>query len=220
MPQDAVIHSEWVACEQCDWLHTRADLPAGHQAHCQRCDAPLGKAQPASFDLTLALALSGLVMLVIAHMNPVFGIDMQGHVQSSSLWAAAVTLYDEDAWLLSFLVIMTTLVFPATELLAICYVLLPLREGHIPAGFAQVLRVMQAVRPWVMVEVFMLGVLVALVKLAGLAEILPGAGLGSFAAVMLLLACVTANLDHHSLWLAAEAIQPTMHEGDNTPVKA
>lgn len=207
MSQDALIHPELVACEQCDWLHTRVDLPLGYQAYCQRCDALLGKAQPESFDFTLALALSGLVMLVIAHVNPVFGIDMQGHMQSSSLWAAAVTLYHEDAWLLSFLVVMTTLVLPATELLAICYVLLPLREGHKPPGFAHVLRLMQAVRPWVMMEVFMLGVLVALVKLAGLAEILPGVGLWSFAAVMLL-ACVTASLDHHSLWQAVEAIEP------------
>jgi paraquat-inducible protein A len=213
MPQNTVMqgvkYDELTACAQCDWLHTRTDLPAGHQAHCQRCDAPLGKAAPASFDLTLALVLSGLVMLVIAHLNPVFGIDMQGHVQSSSLWEAAITLYHEDAWLLSFLVLMTTLVFPAAELLAMGYVLLALREGHKPAGFAQVLRVMNLVRPWVMVEVFMLGVLIALVKLAGLAEILPGVGLGAFAAVMLLLACVTASLDHHNLWQAVDAIQPS-----------
>lgn len=194
-----------LACPQCDLLQQGVALAPGSRAHCARCDAPLGKAPPTSYDLTLALAITGLVMLLIAHLNPVFGIEVQGHAQSSSLWHASVTLYEKDAWLLSILVVLTTLVFPALELLALCYLLVPLRLGHRPAGLPQVLRLMQAVKPWVMVEVFMLGVLIAVVKLAGLADILPGAGLWSFAAVMLLLAGAAASFDHQGIWLAAEA---------------
>lgn len=157
-----------------------------------------------SFDAPLALALAGLMMLIVAHMNPVFGIELQGKTQSASLWEAAVTLYEQDAWLLSVLVLLTTLIFPAMELLAMCYLLIPLREGFVVPGFAEVLRTIQAVKPWVMVEVFMLGVLVAVVKLAGLAEILPDAGLWSFTALMLLMAAATASIDHQSLWTAMD----------------
>jgi paraquat-inducible protein A len=195
-------HPELAACEQCDLLLERAALGSGDRAHCTRCGALLGRAAPVSFEFTLAFALAGLVMLVIAHMNAIVGIEIQGRVQSASLWAAAMTLYDDGAWQMSVLVVLTTLVFPAMELLAICYLLLPLRDGHVPPGFAQVLRVMQSVRPWVMVEVFMLGVLVAVVKLAGIAAIVPGAGLWSFSALMLLLAAAAGSFDHHSLWHA------------------
>ena len=194
------IRTDLIACAQCDWLHACADLPAGYQAHCERCEALLGKAPPPSYDLTLALALTGLLMLLIAHLNPVFGIEVQGHSQSASLWQAAMTLYREDAWFLSLLVITTTLVFPTIELCAICYLLLPLRVDQTAPGFSQVLRTLQSVKPWVMVEVFMLGVLIAVVKLAGLADILTGAGLWSFAAVMLLMACTAASFDHNGLW--------------------
>lgn len=202
----AVIRYDLIACAQCDLLHRRTELTAGSHAHCLRCQAPLWTATPPSFDTPLALALSGLVMLVVAHVNPVFGIDLQGHTQSASLWEATVTLYAQDAWLLSLLVLLTTLVLPAIELLAMCYLLLPLREGRIAPGFAHTVRTLQAVKPWVMVEVFMLGVLVAVVKLASLAAILPGAGLWSFSALMLLMAGASASLDYHSLWLARDQL--------------
>lgn len=197
----AVLRPGLVACGDCDWLHRRVNFPEGYQAHCERCDAPLGKALPESWDFTAALALSSLIMLVIAHLNPVFGIAVQGQAHSSSLWQAAITLYDEDAWFLSVLVIATTLVFPAAELSGICYLLLPLREDKVAPGFAKILQVMQVIKPWVMVEVFMLGVLIAVAKLSGLADILPGIGLWSFVAAMLLMACAAASFDRHSLWL-------------------
>jgi paraquat-inducible protein A len=202
----AVIRHDLIVCAQCDLLHRRTELTLGSHAHCLRCHAPLCAATPPSFDTPLALALSGLVMLVVAHVNPVFGIDLQGHTQSASLWEAAVTLYAQGAWLLSLLVLLTTLVFPAVQLLAMCYLLLPLRKGRIAPGFAHTVRTLRAVKPWVMVEVFMLGVCVAVVKLASLADIMPSAGLWSFATLMLLLAATTASLDHHSLWLARDQL--------------
>jgi paraquat-inducible protein A len=63
---------------------------------------------------------------------------------------------------------------------------------------------MKAIEPWVMVEVFMLGVLVAVVKLSAIASVVPGPGLWSFGALMLLLAAASATLDHEPMWTAFE----------------
>ena len=73
--------------------------------------------------------------------------------------------------------------------------------------FALVFRMLQAVRPWGMVEVFMLGVLVSLVKLAHLAGVVAGIALWSFAALMLVMAAITAVFDPRALWARAEAAQ-------------
>lgn len=194
-----------LACPQCDLLQRQSALVPGARAFCARCQAPLGKAPSDSHDRTLALAIAGLVMLLIAHLNPVFGIEVQGHEQSASLWQAAITLFEDDAWLLGILVLLTTLVFPALELIILCYLLVFLRQSRVPAGLPRASRWMQAVRPWVMVEVFMLGVLVAVVKLAGVANVLPGVGLWSFAAVMLLLASAAASFDPHGIWQETKA---------------
>src|SRR6202012_5891779 len=126
-----------------------ADLvPPARPYEGRRCGATLGLAPHATFDLPLALALAGLVALVIAHTNNILVIDIQGQFRSATLWSAAWTLYDEGAWFMSGLVIFTTLLTPLIEMGAVVYVLLPLRSGQQVRGADVVLRAMQAVRPW------------------------------------------------------------------------
>ncbi len=210
----ARLRDELLVCAECDLLHCHPRLsaeptdeiaPSGRHFECRRCGGPLGLARHTSFDLALALALTGIVMLAIAHLNPVLAIDVQGQTRSTTLWQAARSLYDDDAWFMSVLVLLTTLVAPLIQMAAVCYVLLPLRTGQPAPGFERVLRAMQAVRPWVMVEVFMLGVLVALVKLAGLAQVIPGPGLWAFGAVMLLIAAMASAFDHEHVWASTAA---------------
>jgi paraquat-inducible protein A len=206
----ATLREDVLACPECDLLHRvprAADLGgeaafarAGRNLECTRCGGPLGLARHGSFDLPAALALAALVSLAIAHLNPVMAIEIQGQGRSATLWQAAWTLYDEGAWFMGVLVLLTTFVCPVLETAAICYVLLPLSVRRLAPGYAPVLRAVQAVRPWVMVEVFMLGVLVAFVKLSALASVVPGVGLWAFAATMLLLAAVASTFDMEHVW--------------------
>jgi paraquat-inducible protein A len=215
----ARLHDDLVACPECDTLHGRDEDdteaaraascgeagPRGHHFECRRCGSPLGLARHADFDLPLALALAGLVAFAVAHLNPVLTIDLQGQVRAATLWEAAWVLYDESAWFLCGTVLFTTLLNPLLALCATCYVLLPLRSGQPPPGADVVLRAMQAVRPWVMVEVFMLGVMVAMTKLSSLASVTPGLGLWGFGALMLLVAASASTFDHEHAWAAVAA---------------
>ena len=214
----ATLRDDLIACEECDALHRRSSVdgvgeetsdvvPSGRHYECRRCGATLGLARHATFDLPLALALAGLVALVIAHTNNILVIDIQGQVRAATLWAAAWTLYDEGAWFMSGLVIFTTLLNPLIEMGAVVYVLLPLRSRQQVRGSDVVLRAMQAVRPWVMVEVFMLGVLVAFVKLNGLASVIPGPGLWAFGAVMILAAAMASAFDHEHVWASTARLR-------------
>jgi paraquat-inducible protein A len=108
---------------------------------------------------------------------------------------------------MSALVLLTTLIAPLVQLAAVVYVLLPLRLRRVAPGFGRVLRTMHAVRPWVMVEVYMLGVLVALVKLTALALVEPGVGLWAFGAVMLLIAATSSAFDHDHVWASTAALR-------------
>jgi len=214
----ATLRDDLIACEECDALHRRSlveglgeetdDLvPSGRHYECRRCGATLGLARHANFDLPLALALAGLVALAIAHANNILVIDIQGQVRSATLWTAAWTLYDEGAWFMCGLVLFTTLLNPLVEMAAVVYVLLPLRNGEHAKGSDLVLRAMQAVQPWVMVEVFMLGVLVAFVKLNGLASVVPGPALWAFGAVMILAAAMASAFDHEHVWASTARLR-------------
>jgi paraquat-inducible protein A len=214
----ATLRDDLIACEECDALHRRSAVdgvgdtsdelvPSGRHYECRRCGATLGLARHASFDLPLALALAALVMLTVAHTNNILRIDIQGQVRAATLWEAAWTLYDEGAWFMSGLVLFTTLLNPLIEMGAVCYVLLPLRAGQQAPGADVVLRAMQAVQPWVMVEVFMLGVLVAFVKLNGLASVIPGAGMWAFGSVMILTAATGSAFDHEHVWASTARLR-------------
>ena len=105
----AALRDDLIACDECDALHRRSSVdgigdesddivPSGRHYECRRCGATLGLARHATFDLPLSLALGGLVMLAIAHLNSILLIDIQGQLRSTTLWEAAWTLYDEGAW--------------------------------------------------------------------------------------------------------------------------
>jgi paraquat-inducible protein A len=224
----AALRNDLIACEECDALHRRSSVdgvgdesddivPSGRHYECRRCGATLGLARHATFDLPLSMAMGGLAMLAIAHMNPILAIDIQGQLRSTTLWEAAWTLYDEGAWFMCILVLFTTLLNPLIEMGAVVYVLLPLRSGQQAPGFDVVLRAMQAVKPWVMVEVFMLGVLVAFVKLNGLASVITGPGLWAFGGVMILAAAMASAFDHEHVWASTARIRTRFRHSPSTP---
>ncbi|HEX4510815.1 MAG TPA: paraquat-inducible protein A [Burkholderiaceae bacterium] len=221
----APVRPDLMACPECDLLLAApaphaVDGASAHGARpgrhlvCVRCRAPLGVSRHRTFDKPAAFALASFVALAIAHLEPVLVIELQGRERSATLWEAAWTLYDEGAWLVTLLVLLTTLVNPLVETLAICWVLLPLRRGRLAPGFDIVLRALVAVRPWVMVEVFMLGVLVAFVKLSSLAIVLPGAGLWAFAATMLLMTATAWTFDDEHVWASTARLRQAEAEAE------
>ncbi len=103
-------------------------------------------------------------------------------------------------WEISLLVLLTTIVVPLLQLLVLLYVLLPLYLNRVPWKLGTVFRFFHGMEPWGMMEVFMIGILVAVVKLVGMAQIIPGTALWSFALLILVLAAVSANLDPRLVW--------------------
>jgi paraquat-inducible protein A len=98
------------------------------------------------------------------------------------------------------LVFATTILIPAVEISLMLYVLLPLKFGRLPGELASILRIVQSVRPWSMTQVFILGVLVALVKLAHLAHVVPGVALWAFGGLIVLLTAASTTFNMHAMW--------------------
>lgn len=189
-----------IACHECDLLQKEVPLPSGGIVRCVRCEAVLYRSHPDSFERLLALTTGAILLLVIANLFPIVGLKLQGQVIETTLFGTVQTLWNENMKSVSVLVFVTTILMPALQLAALTYMLLPLRYGWAPAHFGQVFRIMQTVRPWGMVEVFMLGVLVSLVKLAHLAGIVTGVALWAFAALMFVMTAISANFDSRDLW--------------------
>jgi len=189
-----------ILCPACDLAQRRAAAPARGRAQCARCRAPLQRADDAAIDTAIALAVCALVLLVFSNVYPLVAMHVNGHSRETTLVGAALGLYAQGYDSLAALVFLTTVIAPLVQILTLLYVLLPLWRDRRAFGQNAVLRVLRHVRPWSFMEVFMLGALVALVRLAKFAEISPGIALWSCGLLMLCLSALTSITSTEQLW--------------------
>ncbi|CCG09416.1 paraquat-inducible protein A [Pararhodospirillum photometricum] len=187
------------ACPACDTVYLRTEIAPGASAHCLRCGSRLYTRSRFSPSQMLALVLGALILGGIANTTPIVEIQFRGLASSTTLIGAIVLLVEEGEPLVGMLAALTTVVFPVLDLGLLAAVLLGWSRGERPVWFAPALRLILALRPWGMVEVFMLGVLVALVKLSAQTQILPGPALWAFAALTVLLVPIL-TFDPRFLW--------------------
>jgi paraquat-inducible protein A len=156
--------------------------------------------KPDSIDRTLALTVAGFVLFVVANAYPFLGFKLEAQIRETTLISGVKGLYLQGMWILATVVLLTAIVVPAVQLMGLLYVLVPLRLNRIPWKLKTMFRVTQLIRPWGMVEVFMLGILVSLVKLAKMATIIPGIALFAFMALIFILTATMAAFDPHDIW--------------------
>jgi paraquat-inducible protein A len=188
------------ACHECDALQQSPPAKPGDVVCCWRCGASLNPHGNHGPHTSLALTLGATVLFLLANSFPIVDLELSGQHQSTSLWGAVQTLWSQDVPPLALIVLATTLLAPALDLAAMLWLLVPLALGHPPWMGRLVLRSLTAVRPWGMVEVFVLGTLVAVVKLAHLAAVVPGVALWSFGALIVVLCVANSGFDFEQAW--------------------
>ena len=196
--------AQLIACHYCDLLQQEIPLKPGCAASCSRCGTVLYRNATDSIDRTLAYTLAAAVLFVIANVFPLFSIEVQGSRSEINLVGAVRSLWDQQMQFISLLVFLTTILIPALELITMIWLLLPLKFLRVPVGHNFILRMMRIVKPWGMVEVLLLGMLVSLVKLTSSFKVIPGVALWSFGGLTLLLAAVAASFSARDVWVRLE----------------
>jgi paraquat-inducible protein A len=188
------------ACHFCDTLHEAFPVAEGSAARCVRCGALLYQNRPASLARASAFSLAALLLMVLVHVFPFLTMDAASMRRNLTLVGAATALIEEDAPILGASVILFTAITPVMLAGGMIYVCLPLMFGLQAPGSFNVAKWMYRTEPWNMVEVFLLGVLVSLLKLAKVADVHFGLGFWAFAGVMLCMAAAVAGIDREELW--------------------
>jgi len=189
-----------IACHECDLIHRVKPLPIKGVANCTRCGSVLYRHKPNSLERTLALSLAGLVLFVLANSFPFLALKMESQLHQTNLISGINALYSQGMQGLAVVVLLTTILAPLAQLLGMLYLLLPLRHDRVPPQFAPIFRLVRSLQPWSMMEVFMLGILVSAVKLAKMAQIVPGIAIYSFFGLIVVLTAATVSLDPHEIW--------------------
>ena len=201
-----------VVCEHCDSVYRRHPLALDEVARCARCDAVLYRAVRPDVDRSLALTVAAAIVFAIANLCPVVRISLQGLHNEATLWQSAAALARGPAAPIALPAALAIIVVPFLQIGLLAWILLHARVGRRAPGFARAMRMLVALRPWSMVEVGLLGILVAVIKLSGFVQVDPGAGVWATAGLMVLLTLI-AHRDIHWLWEIAERAPPSQAVG-------
>ena len=192
--------AELLACPECDLLQSDSAVPRPRKALCARCGATLYQRHDNGLDRAAALSLAALVLFALANGFPILSLELQDERTTATLAGAVETLGSHGMPLLAILVFVTAIAVPLTQLVGLVYLVVPVRYGHRVPFFGAVFRLVMLATHWAMVDVFVLAVLVAFVRLDSVADVQAGLASWSFAALMLVMAAIKANFDPRELW--------------------
>lgn len=196
----STLPAELFACPQCDLLQQGIPLERRGTAHCSRCRALLYRHHPLGLERALAFSLAALVCFVVANAFPLLGMEIAGDRVEVRLIDTVWAFQRDGMGLVAVLLWFATFFAPLLQILALLAILLPIHLGFRSLLPAQLVPLLDELRHWSMVEVFVLGVLVALVKLQSLAQVIPGVSLWAFFALMLSLTAALTAFDARQVW--------------------
>src|SRR5229473_2919098 len=203
-----------IACQHCDLVQRLPELEPGASARCPRCNKELWRRREDSLNRTLALTVAAAVLYVIANSVPMLGLTIVGRDASTTVIGGAEHLWDNGQRLVGVLVLFTAIVAPALQIgLMLAIVLGGMRE-RAPRWVGALLRHHPTTRIWSMIEVMMVGVLVALVKIADYATVIPGTALFMLGALIFIFAGMQASFDSREVWEKIEWAQDAVRRKD------
>lgn len=203
------------ACQECDWVVALPPLRPGEVAVCPVCNHTLVKRHYRPVQRSMALALSALLALLFAVSFPFVSFAASGIGQQIELSQTATTLLGFDQPLIAILVALTIVILPAIYLLSVIWLQSGLLRARPLAFSRRIARSLKHLHPWMMADVFIIGALVSLFKIAGSAEITLGIGFWAFCAFAILLLLTMRSLDDDWMWFAL-AGEPLAPEGIQT----
>ncbi len=189
-----------MACHECDSLQRTPALAPGFAAHCNCCGSVLLRNPSGGLDRPIALYTTALILLVLANAFPFLSLDISGRTEMMTIVGASVGMYQAGMGELAVVVLITSVLGPAFLIISCLYALLAVRFNRQLPAVRPALSWVSHLEPWGMLDVFMLGVLVSFVKLAGMATLHVGPALYAFVALMLVSAAAMANFEPELLW--------------------
>ena len=193
-----------MACHDCDLL-TRLPDGDGAVSLCPRCGAVLHRHRRNSIDRPLAFALSGLVLFAVALSHPFLAMKSGGFVQETTILTGILELWKQRLYGLGGLVLLTCMAIPLSQLAGLLYILVPLKLGRAAPGSIAVFRAIRHLNSWAMMEVFLIGILVALVKLGKMATIVPGLSVFALGLLTVVTIAAMTSIDPPLIWQRLEA---------------
>lgn len=208
-----------IACDECDLLQRIPPLPIGAKARCPRCGSTLATRPSDPIDLPLALTVTAAIIFVVANAAPMMGLSAVGRRASTTIIGGAYEMWLQGEPITAAIVAFCAVIAPACYIVFMLTVLVAARRPPVPYWVGEVLRWGLHMQPWSMFEVMLLGVLVALIKIAELATVDPGIGMYALGVLVVLFPAIAVTFDPREVWNRvewAEGEMPSAPPGSET----
>lgn len=189
-----------MACHECDALQNVAHVPQGNVVLCICCGERLFKNSHSAIEKPLALIFACVILFVVANIYPVMWLSIAGIERETTLTESALIFYDLGSPALALVVWLSSVILPAFCVFSLFYILLSIHFKRNWRFTRRLLVWVSRLLPWGMMDVFLLAILVALVKLVSLADVVLGVGFSAFVALVLCYAAAISSIETHMLW--------------------
>ena len=193
---------ELVACHECDLLMRKPHLALGEKAQCPRCGYELYAHRHNVVERSLALVIAALLLYVPANFLPIMQLNLLDQATQDTVWSGVVGLFDTGMQGIAVVVFLCSMGIPLLKLLCQLAVLLSIRLNIGRSYGLLIYRIYHHLKDWGMLEVYLMGVLVAIVKLADMAELSLGLGLTCFVSLLLVQVWLEVVMSPHQIWQA------------------
>ena len=195
-----------MACHECDLLVAVPALASGQKAYCPRCNYLLAAHRPHAQAMIFAFAVSGLLFLALSTVFPFLGFSASGQERTVTLLQSILILATEDLPSLAAIIFAAIVLIPAAFLIGAVYVSIALRTNRLLPGTVAVLRWTLMLMPWSMAEIFLIGILVAFVKIVTIADVSLGLSFWSYVLFTVCITVVVLYPDKRRLWDRVKAL--------------
>lgn len=192
--------AEIISCEVCGLVQRVESPTAGHNARCARCESVLREGHSNSRMNTAALSLAALFLYLPANIYPILRMQYVGRYSESTVWDGVVKLFQHGKWFVAVVVFLASIVVPLLKLSGLFFLVWSAGRKSGRRLRTWVYKAICVIGPWAMLDVFLLAVFVALVKLGDFATVKPGPGILAFCGVVVLTLLASSTFDPRLIW--------------------
>ncbi len=203
-PEPELDLNQLMACPGCDLLLKKVAPAPGERIYCPRCDEVLHTSKKNTVDNSLALSLTGLLLFPFAIFLPIMTLDTMGLKNTGTIFDGVISTWNSGYFFVALILALTSIIFPLIKLLLLAYISLNLKFSRVPRHLPALLRAYIHLDEWGMLEVFMIGILVTIIKMHHMANIHYDIGFFCFIALMAAALGSSITLDKEEFWVEIE----------------
>jgi paraquat-inducible protein A len=189
-----------VCCHECDELVVIPNPYQEGRFKCPECGSLLLRHREGMIEKMYALSLSALILFGVTNYFPFLSFEIASNYSHANFFTSVIYLSREGEHLLSLAILMTTIIIPFMRIVLFLMLFIPLYHKHIPSYSVSVMKILEFSTPWGMLDVFLIGVLVSLVKLIKMGTIMAGTSVWAFGILVFVMAYLQVVYNPHQIW--------------------